>query len=99
MGFQQRSWGLDTATMGLVNRVVPPNVLEDYVRDYCATISQNAPLTINAVKKIIAQIVDHDNPTDFDYCQRLVQECFDSEDYIEGRRAFMEKRKPNFKGR
>jgi len=85
--------------MGLINRVVPINLLEAYVRDYCQSIAQNAPLTINSVKKIVAQIVDHDNPTDVDYCAQLVKECFDSEDYVEGRTAFMQKRKPEFKGR
>ena len=89
----------EALAMGLINRVIPTNLLEAYVRDYCQTIAQNAPMTINAVKKIIAQIIDHDTPTDHEYCARLVQACFDSEDYIEGRRAFMEKRKPIFKGR
>ena len=32
-------------------------------------------------------------------CKSWVKECFDSADYAEGRRAFMEKRKPNFQGR
>jgi len=89
----------EAQAMGLENRVLPNEMLEESVREYCQAIAQNAPLTINAVKKIIAQIIDHDQPTDFDTCERLVQECFDSEDYIEGRRAFMEKRKPHFKGK
>lgn len=86
-------------SMGLVNRVVPNNVLEDYVRSYCQTIADNAPLTINSVKRIIAEITNPDKPIDDELCDRLVQACFDSEDYAEGRRAFMEKRKPVFRGR
>lgn len=89
----------EALAMGLVNRLFSNETLERDVRDYCSAIAQNAPLTINAVKKIVAQITDHDQPTDLAYCDRLVQECFDSEDYIEGRRAFMEKRKPRFKGK
>jgi 1,4-dihydroxy-2-naphthoyl-CoA synthase len=85
--------------MGLVNRVVPNNVLADYVRDYCQTIAANAPLTIRSVKMIITEITNPDKPIDHELCDRLVQECFDSEDYAEGRRAFMEKRKPVFQGR
>lgn len=85
--------------MGLVNRVVPNNVLADYVRDYCQTIAANAPLTIHAVKMIIAEITNPDKPIDHELCDRLVQECFDSQDYAEGRQAFMEKRKPVFQGR
>lgn len=89
----------EVLTMGLVNQVIPASVLEDYVRDYCKMIARNAPLTLASVKKIIEQIVDHDNPTDLAYCAQLVKACYDSEDYIEGRRAFMEKRRPVFKGR
>jgi enoyl-CoA hydratase/carnithine racemase len=89
----------EAMAMGLVNRVIPTQMLEEQVREYCQAIGGNAPLTINAVKKIVAQIADHDRPTDLAYCERLVQACFDSEDYVEGRRAFMEKRTPQFKGR
>ena len=84
--------------MGLVNRVVQTAVLEPYVRDYCQAIAQNAPLTIQSVKEIVAQITA-EAPLDVAYCEQLVQDCFDSEDYVEGRTAFMAKRKPNFVGK
>jgi enoyl-CoA hydratase/carnithine racemase len=85
--------------MGLINRVVAEGDLEVYVRDYCATIAANAPLTIASVKRIVAEIIKPSGNLDEDLCRRLVQGCFDSEDYAEGRRAFMEKRKPVFRGR
>lgn len=88
----------EALAMGLINRVLPTAVLESYVRDYCQTIAQNAPLTIQSVKQIVGQIVA-DAPLDEAYCDQLVKNCFDSEDYIEGRRAFMEKRRPDFKGK
>ena len=85
--------------MGLVNRVVPDAELEAYVRTYCATIADNAPLTMQAVKRTVAELSKASPDADLAICDRLVQACFDSEDYVEGRRAFMEKRRPVFKGR
>ena len=87
----------EALSMGLINRILPTDDLESYVRDYCQTIAQNAPLTIQSVKQIVGQIIA-DAPLDTAYCDQLVQACFNSEDYNEGRRAFMEKRQPNFKG-
>ena len=85
--------------MGLVNRVLPKAELEDYVRSYCATIADNAPMTINALKRTVAELVKASPAADIEYCNRLVMECFDSQDFIEGRRAFMEKRRAVFQGR
>jgi len=83
--------------MGLVHKVVPVPELEAATRQYCDMIAANAPLTMRAAKRIIREVSVADY--DAEACQAWVKECFDSEDYREGRRAFMEKRKPVFKGK
>ena len=86
----------DAARTGLVNHVVPEVEIESYVRDLAETIASNAPLTIKAVKRIVREL-RRDQP-DIAACDELVKQCFESADYREGRRAFLEKRKPVFRG-
>jgi enoyl-CoA hydratase len=85
--------------MRLINRIVPDAELETVVRDYCAMIAANAPLTIKAAKGVIGELTKMDDEVDAARCERLVADCFESADYQEGRKAFMEKRKPVFSGR
>lgn len=84
--------------MGLVNRVLPADKLEEYVNNYVKTIGGNAPLTLKAVKVCLGEIARDDHKRDIALCDRVVDECFASKDYTEGRTAFMEKRKPVFVG-
>ena len=85
--------------MGLVNACVPEGNLDDTVQDITRRIAENAPLTLAAIKRATREIARDAGDRDLDALEAMVQACFDSQDYIEGRRAFMEKRKPEFKGR
>ncbi len=85
--------------MGLINRVLSKDELDSCVDEYTETIAGNAPLTIKACKQIIAEICKDPDNRDLELCKQLVEACFASEDYKEGRRAFMEKRKPQFQGK
>jgi enoyl-CoA hydratase/carnithine racemase len=85
--------------MGFVSQVVPVAGLEKAVADYCAMVVENAPLTVAAAKYAVQQWQKDDKDRDLARAMKLVEACFASEDHKEGRKAFMEKRTPEFKGR
>lgn len=84
--------------MGLVNRVVPDDQVAASAEETARMIADNAPMTVTSVKYIVGQTVTPESERDLDECAARVKACFDSADYIEGRRAFLEKRKATFVG-
>ena len=76
-----------------------PEGLDALLAEYTAAITTGAPLTIKAGKRIIREVLKSGADVDMDLARKLIVDCFESEDYAEGRRAFMEKRKPVFKGK
>ena len=98
--FSARQFGAAEAlAMGVVNKVLPETELAPFVTDYANSIAENAPLTVSAIKQIAIEALKPESERDLERAADLVARCFASEDYIEGRRAFMEKRKPVFTGK
>ena len=95
----QRYNAAEAYRMGLVHRVAPVADFETAFAAYCGNIAQNAPLAMRASKGIVNQVAGGLADADLDACRALSEACTASEDYREGRKAFMEKRKPVFRGR
>jgi enoyl-CoA hydratase/carnithine racemase len=85
--------------IGLVDRVLADGELWNATMEVARAISGNAPLAIQAAKITIAQVLKDPDKRDMEAVKAIGTACMDSEDFKEGRTAFMEKRKPRFKGK
>lgn len=83
---------------GLIEFAVEDAELEARVTEYARSIAQNAPLTIRAVKASLQAYSRYTQRSDLAEIEKMIERCQDSEDYREGRRAFMQKRRPEFRG-
>jgi len=95
----RRISAVEAKEVGLISRVCASDQLPALLAEYTQALAANAPLTVRAGKAIVAEILKPSPEVDFDKCKQLIQGCFQSEDYAEGRKAFMEKRKPVFHGK
>ena len=89
----------EALAMGLVHAVLRDDEIEGHVQAYAAKMAANAPLTVAAMKRVFVELAKDPERRDLDTCQAAIDRCFASDDYVEGRQAFMEKREPVFKGR
>jgi len=97
--FSARIFGAaDALQMGFVSKVLPKPDFDAFMKEYTTMVSENAPLTIAATKRALLELRKGTADRDLDTVAKMIEACFDSADYKEGRTAFMEKRTPDFRG-
>lgn len=95
----RRMTAIEARDKGFVSRLIPPESFDGAVHDLADSIAANAPLTLKAAKAAIRNAAGLPGAPSLTECETLAAQCFDSQDYAEGRAAFLEKRAPKFDGR
>ena len=88
----------DALRMGFVTRVESRETFDKVVDDWCAATAENAPLTLRALKRTVNELLRDPDERAMQAAEAAIDACFASDDYREGARAFMEKRRPVFRG-
>jgi enoyl-CoA hydratase/carnithine racemase len=100
MMFSARSFDASEALhIHLVNRVVPAADLDRLFGEWCGTLADNAPLTLASMKRSLVEGYKDADKRDMRAVNAMIEACYSSADYREGRAAYMQKRKPEFRGR
>ncbi|MGB5813344.1 MAG: enoyl-CoA hydratase [Polyangiales bacterium] len=94
----QRVDATEARRVGLVNDVFAKSVLDAKVAEITRGIADNAPLTLRSAKMTLQELTRPHHARDTERIERSIVDCYESDDFKEGIRAFLEKRKPQFTG-